>query len=858
MAAMRRRSYVGVALLVVAAFGGIGTAEGAAKLYLRVVAVEPGARVSVQLMAADGTTQAFESEKASFFIDPSGGPGTYQLTIKVGDVTETASIEVPEAGSLTVVFDPAAPGSKISIRQGGTIESITVTAQRIEQSMQQVPVAITALTAKDLEEAHITNVRNLADATPNLWMAPNTGTNSGARAAIRGVGEDESMFTSDTPVGIYIDDVYIPRQTGAMFDLYDIERIEVLRGPQGSLYGRNTSAGAIKLITRGPGEELAGHLQMEAGNYSRLDARASVGGPLSDAIRFQIAGMIQHRDGYDKNLYNGKRVNDQQVSGARATLDLLPSDSVLVRFVGDLLKDRSGPGFPLGFVPQPPYVNGFGTGLPSFDHQLDGDSDPHTLLSDLENPSNDVDQYGISGTITWQASESVGLKSITSWRQMDNLLILDGDGQVGNSFLPGRIPTSLPLFHILQDQKQEQRSQELQLSGSIGDSVDYVSGLYYFHEENQQTTENAVLAPLGRNRYTESALETDSYALYGSLNWRLGATITLTAGGRYTRDTKDFQLVAFNPDGSPLYACVGPDGRIVNSRGPCGASAPPGSVNTPVEKFLKKTWSRVTPRVAISYAPRPDLLYYFDISTGFKSGAFDGRANEGATVLPLKPVPPEDITAYEAGLKSDLLDRRLRLNVAAFFTDFRDLQGTGTDPNGNFTRFSLGDVETKGIEIETLAMPASALELSANLALLKTEFTSTNFSQPTECGFYGTGDAKLSLKYAPERSYRLGVRYFIEDKLFGGSWSLGTSYSWRDDHYLGFCNAGAQTAKAYGVFDGVVAWDSDNGNWRVALTGRNLTNEAYLQGVFAIPGLRMVSGYIGPPRTYSVLLSYRF
>ncbi len=452
-------------------------------------------------------------------------------------------------------------------------------------------------------------------------------------------------------------------------------------------------------------------------------------------------------------------------------------------------RERSTPGFPLGFVPQAPFINGFGVGEPNFDYQLDGDTDAHTLLSDLTEPLNDLDQSGIYATVGWQASEKFELKSVTSWRKMENLFLVDGDGQVGNQFLPGIIPDFLPLFHIMQDQEQSQFSQEFQFIGSITNKIDYVAGIYYFTEENQQFTENAVLSPIGTNRYTDSALDTKSYAGYASFDFRLKDNLTLTAGGRWTEDTKDFDITAYYPDGTQMIACVAPDGTIVSSQSPCGPDAPPGSVDTPVEKHLEESWSRFTPRLALSWNARENILAYVDISTGFKSGAFDGRANEGSTILPLQPIAPEDIRSYEIGMKADFFHNTWRLNVAAFLSDYNDLQGTGTDPNGNFIRFSLGDVQTSGAEIETIVVPVDGLQLTGNLALLDTRFTQQNFNQEIDCAPYGTGDIDLQLKYSPKTSYRIGALYTTPNKVARGAFSFGANYNYKSQHFLGFCNA---------------------------------------------------------------------
>jgi len=847
------------AVLLLAAILVCSTAEGTAGLSFRISGADPAEPITVEITAPDGTIETIEVAETAFTYQPPGEPGTYRVTFTMGEESASADFSVPDYGKVSVVYQPDAVNEKIIIDEPGPIENIMVTARRVEEPLQKVPVAITAMTHKDIEDQHITNIQELALATPNLWMEKNTSSSSGSRAAIRGIGEDESMFTSDTPVGIYIDDVYIPRQLGAQFDLYETERLEVLRGPQGTLYGRNTSAGAIKLISKQPGQEFALNLEAGFGNEGRLDARGSVSVPVADWFTFQVAAMTRNHDGFDENLYNGDLVNDQDIWGARLSLRFMPSDSFDILVVGDILTERSTPGFPLGFVPQAPFINSFGVGEPNFNHQLDGDTDAHTLLSDLESPYlNDLDQKGVYANLGWQATDKLTIKSITAWREMDSHFIVDGDGQVGNQFLPGIIPDFLPLFHIMQDQTQDQFSQEFQLLGSAGNKVDYVAGLYYFTESNQQFTENAVLSPMGFNRYTDSSLDTRSYAGFASFDFRLLDNLTLTAGGRWTEDTKDFDITVFYPDGSQMIACVGPNGEIVNSRLPCDPDAPPGSVNTPVEKHLEESWSRFTPRLALAWNARENILAYVDISTGFKSGAFDGRANEGSTVLPLEPIPPEDIRSYEIGMKGDFFRNTWRLNIAAFLTDYDDLQGTGTDPDGNFLRFSVGDVRTSGAEFETIVVPVDGLQLTGNLALLDTEFTEQNFDQAVDCAPYGTGDIDLELKYSPKTSYRLGALYTTPKKVAGGYFSFGANYNYKSKHYLGFCNAGAQTQKAYGLVDGIVAYDTANGRWRFELAGKNLTDEDYIIGVFAIPGLRIVSGYIGAPMTYTFMAKLRF
>jgi iron complex outermembrane receptor protein len=704
-----------------------------------------------------------------------------------------------------------------------------------------------------------------------MWMEKNNGTSSGARMTLRGVGEDGIIFTTDPPVGIYIDDVYIPRQNGAQFDLYDLERLEVLRGPQGTLYGRNTSAGAIRFVTRKPGNEPHAHVEGILGEYSQTDLRGSASTPLGARAALQVAGMIRSHDGYGTDKANALRsggdrdVNDQDVRGLRASLRLTPSDRVNILLVGDYLRERSTPGFATGFVDQPPPgPTGYGTGHWDLGQDLDGDGDPRTLESDLESWANDIDQWGVSGTLTWRLGARTAFKSITGYREMTHLLLVDLDGRTGNDLVPP-LATG-PTYHLYQDQAQSQLSQELQVQGSAGDGhrISYIAGLYYFHEENAQRTENIILVPQGDNRFWDTTLDTDSYAGYASATLGLSETLRLTAGARYTWDRKIFDHEVFAPGGlpyptspTPLIACVAPDGQVVGSTRPCGPEDPPGSVDTPVRKRLDPTFDAFTPRFALDFRPNEELMVYGSVSSGFKSGGFDARTNSGAAVLPLEPVPPETLWSYEVGAKSDWWEDRLRLNVAVFLNDWNDLQGSGTDVDGNIVRLSIGDVETRGFELEATAVPVQGLELTAMLAFLDTRYKTTNFDQEILCALNNTGDKDLVLKYSPRTSFHASGRYTTPVAL-GGRFSFGGSVSGKSKHYLSACNNEGGSQDGYTLVDAFVAYETRDGRWRVSLNGENLTDQVYLTGALFSAGLRMAPGFLNPPRRVSASLRFRY
>lgn len=727
------------------------------------------------------------------------------------------------------------------------LNEIIVTAQRREEKLQDVPIAVTAFDASSIDRNQISSVQNIANQVPNLWMETNTGLQNGARAALRGIGEDESFFTSDPPVGIYVDDVYIPRQNGALFDLYDIERIEVLRGPQGTLYGRNTSAGAIKLVSRKPDATTRGMLEVAAGNYDRIDVKASLSGELTDGLSGQVAFLSRQRDGLDLNLVNNERVNDQDVLAGRVSLRWQPSDKADFILTYDQLRDRSTPGFATGVLLQPPG----GLGPWDKNEQYDGDTDVHTLRSDLTDPISKLDQRGVSLTASFDIGEAT-LKSITAWREMTYEFLLDADGQDTCFGL------ALPCLHLYQDQKQDQVSEELQLSGrAFNGLLDYVVGGYWFKEQNSQITETVILAPFGQNPYSDTTLDTHSIAAYGSGSWHLNDQWTVTTGLRWTRDTKDFASAVFDPSGVQREVCVAPTGRTVFSAGPCTVASPAGAITAPLERQIKKSWSSLTPRLSIDYSPKDGLMFYGSVSKGFKSGAFDGRESS-AQLYALEAIAPEKVLAYEAGFKADWLGRRLRTNVALFLNEIDDLQGTGTDQTtGALTRFSIGDVQTKGVELEVTAVPVRGLEISGSIGLLDNKYTKINFDQIADCGPVGTGTKDLKQKFAPKFSSNLAINYNIPS-VFGGSVTMGGNWTHKSSFYHGSCNPVAALEDGFDMIDAQLAWERDDSRWRLALALKNLTNTEYAMGNFFIPGLGFNAMYFNAPRTWTLTARYSF
>ncbi len=852
----RRAARLVAGLLVT---GGVLLAAAPARASATVnISVVPRGEVTVTFTTPDGKveTHVFRGDTT---VRPSGaGPQTVVFAYE--DKKYEAEVDLPLNGNVQLVFDPTGtpPVQFFAL----AVEEVTVTAERVEANLQKVPVSVTALTSRALEVQRVANVQQVSYQTPNLWMEKNTGTSSGSRAAIRGIGEDESFFTSDTPVGIYVDDVYIPRQIGAQFDLYDVDRIEVLRGPQGTLYGRNTSAGAIKLVSKQPGNKVMAHLEGTFGQYTQADFKGSVSVPIAGGkTSLQIAGMRRYHEGYDRNIVDGRKVNDQDLWGGRASIRLLPVPNFNILLVGDYLQERSTPGYALGLIAQPPVVNGAGMGNHDLAQQVDGDTDVHTLASDLTNPLNDIFQRGASSTISYAIGDNYVLKSVTAYRNMYNLFLVDADGQVGNNTFPaGTALAKLPLFHLYQDQKQEQWSQELQVSGQLGPHVRVIGGYFYFHERNRQITENLVFRAARGGNYSDVALTTDSNAVYGNVTVQPTSGLSATIGVRYTDDKKDYAHHLLQASGAPVLACYSADGRSLHGASrACLPTDPAGARTGAVERFLTPSFSGLTPRFAVDYAFSGGQMLYASASRGFKSGAFDGRNMTAGQIPFLQPISQETLWTYEGGIKSDWLQHRLRVNLAAFLNDWKDLQGSGTDPEGNFRRFTIGDVQTKGLELEARATPVQGLELSGQLSLLRTEFTSVNFNQAVDCAPYGTGSKKLELKMSPHQSYSLTGVYMFPQALLNGSWSIAGTVSGKTKFYHSFCNPEAGSEDGFQIGDLSVAYETRNGRVRVTGVVENIWDEQYQIGSFTFGApLRFQSVYLNPPRRVSVTIRYAF
>lgn len=746
------------------------------------------------------------------------------------------------------------------------LEEIVVTAERREASQQTVPVAVTTLSEGLLERQQIRSIAALDQIVPNIVMNPNTGTSSASKIFLRGVGEDESFFTADTPVGIYVDDVYVARQTGAMFDLYDIERLEVLRGPQGTLYGRNTSAGAVKLVSKKPqlGEYRA-QVDATLGSYELREFRASANIPIGDMVAFQIAGISKVRDGYTNNVFNNTAVNDQDVQGFRGSLLVAPTDRLSVLLVGDVIREDSTPGYPT-----PLRIDRTGTPVRPTSQPVLGDL--YATNSDIDNPINNLDQNGLSATIEFAATDTLTLKSITAFRELLNLLYLDADGDVLRAPTPGVVPPAR--FHLFQDQAQWQASQEFQATGTALDGrLSFVAGAFYFFEWNDQQTKSVIGipalipagVPTGRFDLTNTAdetLKTTSYAAYGSATYDVTEQLSLTVGLRWTEETKRYTNVVLLPSGQQQVVCLGPTRLTQLAAAPCTAAQTAGGGLTFANgSGFEATWNDWTPRFVVDYQWTDGILTYVSAAKGFKGGTTSGRTTSATENFARLIGDPETNWSYEAGLKADWLDNRLRTNIAVFHNEYKGLQFGVSLPSGGFGRINAGDATIQGLEIEATAVPVEGLEIFGSAGFLEGEYDKWSAALTT-CAAQGltTLDQllNLDLKQAPDWSYRVGFNYSY-DAGATGVFSIGADYSAKDDHFNNLCNSRGIAVQDYEFMNAQASWESPDGRWLVQLAGKNITDSEVFNGGFDFASsLGFASAYMYPPAIYSVSLRYKY
>jgi len=637
--------------------------------------------------------------------------------------------------------DAAQDTAQNTAQRGGSniaVDEIVVTAQRRSESAQSVPIAISAFSADTLNNRGIATPLQLVAFVPNVFAANNTGLGSANAYYIRGLGNTETIATFDPPVGTYIDDIYMSRQNGNNFAFFDIDRIEVLRGPQGTLFGRNTTGGAINVIMKKPGDEIGGFVEGAYGAYDLKLVRGSIDLPLNDAVSVKVSGYYQDTDGYVQNTTTGERANDSDMAGLRGAVKLKITEDFVWNASVSYMRN-SGENLPnFECDPRnPSNCNGrfITTGLlqnpaAGAPPQLAGTLNfgpfgpqPAPISGDKINfpLGNEVETMIYISNFEWQASDDISVNLITGYIDMSQKFALDfADGRtlpnVGNP-VPPVLGRPRGAFTITNDGVHRQFTQEVKVNGKLFDgALEFVAGGFYINEKN--ATDFADIFNIGfdlllADRRMDN--KTEAWAGYFQGDVNLSDQFKVTAGIRYTDEKKTFRIsdnraVCFTP-GAPG-SCLSNANMVVN--------LPGGALRIPTTQNAK-IW---TPRFALNWTPNDETLLFASATRGFKSGGWNARGTSNNTLIPFDP---ESVWSYEIGAKAQFLDNRLRVNVTGFYMDVSDLQ-TGTafnDPVTQAVTFitqNFADYENKGVELEISAVPVRGLNLYTNLGYQKDKF----------------------------------------------------------------------------------------------------------------------------------------
>jgi iron complex outermembrane receptor protein len=685
-------------------------------------------------------------------------------------------------------------------QQDLALEEVVVTAERREAVLQDVPVAVSAFDENEIERRQAFNVKDVVNNVPNLVGVNNVGQSTATTVFLRGVGTTESIVTVDTAMGFYLDDVYIARQGVNNFSLYDVERVEVLRGPQGTLYGRNTNAGAINVITTKPQPENAFSGELSYGEFERVNVKGMANLAIQDNLFFRFNALSQTGDGYVFNTSLNKEVNDRDFLGWRAGLRWLPTEDFEVIVTADSSSSEENGKYGVNFFPAPP-------------------PDIFSIVSVTDN-FNKSENDGVSVTLNWDISDNLSLQSITSMRNTYQRWTLD---------LSDTLP--VPVFELWTINDSDQLSQELKLTGTAADGrLNYVAGLFYFDEESFSFIGDRFFA--GNLLARDYDVDVTSYAAYFDGTYDLTDKLSLVVGGRFTQDDKSIDI----------QAAVGvPPGFSSAGGTPTWNSDTLRENGTPTEL----DFDDFTPKFGFKYAFNDNLDGYLTFTQGFRAGGWAARTNNPLQVLPFEP---ELIDSIALGLKATVWDGRARINSEIFIYDYQDLFNSATDPDtGNFQVFT-NEADIMGLEVEATVRVSETLDLFGFLALSDGDYKNV---PPAIAGQLGD-----KLQRLPESSFKLGFTNVWP--LSGGSRiRLNADYQYIEDHYTDPPNTELGKSGDIGLVSAAVSWESADDRYSIGLSCRNCSDDEYNTATLAFAGLGFVTAYPGEPRTWLVTLRAR-
>jgi iron complex outermembrane recepter protein len=748
---------------------------------------------------------------------------------------------------LVFTFVLHSPGATQQIAPRDSTVALTpvvVTARRYPELAQRVPLSLTVLTAEAMQRGG--GVSTLADVTlrsPNVNAFASRSSHGTAAVFIRGIGQEDNVFTVDPGVGIYLDDIYLPRAQGALLDILDVERVEVLRGPQGTLYGRNTIAGAIRYVSRPPARGFSADVDATTGSFRRRDLRAVVNLPISGQVltRFSLGAFVE--EGPERNVVTDEWLRSRNTLAARATVAVRPGEALSFVLRADGVRQR--PSLHVGSLLRPQTTALDFAGLVAGQTTTIPVGEPFRVRANAQNRF-DVDTWGVSGVLAWEPSPSLSVRSLTSYRTLAEDSRFDFDATEARA---------VDVF-ILHD--HEQVSQELLLTRQ-GPQGQVVGGLYFFREQDGQFDGTDATAK-GFSLDALYSQDVHSYAVFSHARLRLGGRLAVNGGARYTFEEKEFSRRAerhlanaqtgdenlfgglgTGPGGSPPARFPGNGQQLTNIR---GASA---------------DWGAWTPRLGLEYELARGGLLYASVARGFKSGGFNGRATEVANPQQRAPYDPEFVWTYELGAKGMAAGGRARASVAGFYNDYTDLQLSSfgaVDTNGDgvddqflplFT--NAARAVTTGFEVDAAGVPLRGLEVFGGVG-----YTFSEYREYVERGVDLSRSRELP--NAPRWTGNAGVEASVPLRVL--TLRLGAGAAYQGKRHLAVTNLPDLLQEAYTLLDAHATLLADR--WRLTVGGHNLTDERYLvAGLDASsPPFGIVNGFYGDPRIWRITAAFAF
>jgi len=710
-------------------------------------------------------------------------------------------------------------------------DTIVVTARRRAENLQDVPIAITVQSAEQLDNRGAQDITVLNQSVPNATVQVARGSNSTLIAFIRGVGQQDPLWGFEPGVGLYVDDVYIARPQAAVLDIFDIERIEVLRGPQGTLYGRNTIGGAVRYVTRLMDTDQP-HLtaRFNYGSYNQMDGIFSGSLPIGDQFVIGGALALYTRDGYGTNLNTGNEHYNKDVDAFRISAQWTPTDALTVRFTADAVDDDSNArhgyrltSFPAGGAAYNP--------LPSVYDTRAGAGD-----------KNHVETRGQSLHVDWELSDAITLRSISAWRNGETRGNIDFDN------------TPNPTLDIPAYYADEQFSQEFQFLFDFG-RVQGVAGVYYL-DAMAEGAFDTVLGNLGLSILSQGRVDTESIAAFADASIDLTDSLALSVGGRWTRDQKDAQVRRLT---------------YVGIRSPFFGNSAATLFSTNTNYTNDAEFEEFTPRVSLTWEPIDALTIYGSYSQGFKSGGFDMRGDATLTPNTVNGYEPEFVDTYEIGFHSGFMQGRVNISGAVFMSEYTDMQITRQEPTitGGIASYvdNAAEAELFGAELEGRVFLTDNLSANFAIGYIDGEFGEYRSSAvvanpaPPPATIVVPIDLSGSAGFQNTPDLTGAFSLTWQANVAGGILAITPSVSYRGDSQMfEFANP-TLDQDAYTLYNASVVWTSENDRFRLGLHGLNLGDEEYRVGGYNFPGATFgnsIIGFYGPPQTITASVEVRF